>query len=111
VQKLLVHYEQSSKLEQRSPFGVISDKYREAKEIMIFSPLTKMSESEIQWNRLREILVPLPWQRDGQSLMDGYVDEGERSAHAACYVWKAERVTRVDFSDPDSATPVCEESH
>jgi hypothetical protein len=110
VDKLLIQYGQREESELRDPFGYASDRFPEAREIMVFSPLTKISESEKQWNTLYENSVPLPWQEEGQTLMEYYVAYG-RHRVGWQNEWKAERVTRVDFCDRPSGTAPCKESH
>jgi hypothetical protein len=77
VQKLLIQYRQWEGSERGNPFGYVIDEFPEAREIMIFSPspLARISESERQWARLYESSVPLPWQKEGQTLMESYTAE------------------------------------
>ena len=102
MQKLLIQYGQRGGSERRNPFGCASDRFPQAREIMIFSPspLAETSESEKQWTRLYEISVPLPWQKEGQILMEGHVAQARYSCRDWRNEWKAERVTRADFCDP-----------
>jgi hypothetical protein len=107
VQNLLIQYGQWEGSERGNPFGYVIDEFPEAREIMIFSPspLARISESERQWARLYESSVPLPWQKEGQTLMESYTAEARYFYKAWENECRAERVTRVDFCDPDVATP------
>jgi hypothetical protein len=108
VRKLLIQCGKVDELDERELFQSAADYYPEAEEIMIFSPLTKISESEKQWNLLCESSVPFPWRTSGQTLMERYIAARPGRRYRG---WKAERVIRVDFSDPSLATHPCQESH
>jgi hypothetical protein len=108
VRKILIQCGKVDELDERDLFQSAADHYPEAEEIMIFSPLTKISESGKQWNLLCESSVQFPWQTGGQTLMERYIAARPRGRFRG---WKAERVIRVYFSDPPSATHPCKESH
>jgi hypothetical protein len=76
LHQVLVWYRnfRQNSLSAVTPFILTGYNFPEAKDIMIYSPSTTgLRPEEIQWNRLFEDSDLLPFQTEGQTLMDTYV--------------------------------------